>query len=134
MNIPIIGKLIDGVSNYMTKRQEIKDNKIRREHELAEARHKAEVDRITRADNAEQNYDLIAQENAKNSYADEVLMFWTLTVVTALFFESTQEPVIRGFIALKEHTPWWFQLAFVGIFIAKFGLRFLFAKHLNRFN
>jgi len=135
--IPIIGNLIDNVFGFFTmsktakiKRRELKDTaKIsaqRRDQELTQAKHNAKVDRIKRADNAETSYDRIAQENARETYIDEILIIWVLTIVTLMFIPDMQPYVIKGFKALDEHVPVWFQLVFVGCFISKLGLRFLF--------
>jgi hypothetical protein len=118
--------IIDKVGDYKIKKQENKEHKSRRTHELAEAKHSAQVDRVKRNDNTEMDYDRIAQENAKVSIVDELMITWVLCIVTLLFIPGTSEEALAGFKAL-EQVPVWFQLIVVGGFISKLGLRFLFS-------
>jgi hypothetical protein len=118
--------IIDKLGDYQIKKQENKENKSRRTHELEEAKHTAKVDRLKRNDNTEMDYDRIAQENAKVSIVDELMITWVLTIVTLLFIPATSEDALAGFKAL-EQVPTWFQLIVVGGFISKLGLRFLFS-------
>lgn len=137
MSIPIIGKLIDTVVGLFAMDQESKNiikqqraqaliDKDRRKHELQAAIEQAAIDRTKRKDDTEANYDLIAQENARNSSIDEIMIFWVLCIVSLMFIPNMQPYVISGFGALDKHVPLWFQLVFVGGFISKLGLRFLF--------
>ncbi len=121
-----ITAIIDKVGEYKLNKQEHKENGRRRTHELKEARHTADVERVKRGDKTEMDYDRVAQENARNSIADELMIAWVLTIVTLLFIPGTSETAIDGFKAL-EKVPTWFQLVVVGGFISKLGLRFLFS-------
>jgi hypothetical protein len=118
--------IVNKVGDYKIKKQENKANVVRRTQELEEAKHVAKVDKVKRGDVAEADYDRIAQENARNSIVDELMILWTLTVVTLLFIPYTAPTAIAGFKALEE-APVWFQLIVVGGFISKLGLRFLFS-------
>lgn len=136
--IPILGSIIDNVFGYFTmsktKKEELKQikekskvNSLRLKDELNVAKERAKIERVARNDNIESNYDMIAQENARNSIVDEVMIFWVLCIITLIFIPDMQPYVISGFKALEDHVPVWFQTVFVGAFISKLGLRFLFS-------
>lgn len=114
-----IGKLVEGVGNYFTTKQSNK-------HNLLMAKHNAKVARIERGDKAETDYDLIVLQNAASTIIDELMIAWVLVIVTLLFIPSTSAVAAAGFIALGN-APIWFQTVFVGAFISKLGLRFLFS-------
>lgn len=118
--------IINGISGYFGRSQEIKENQNRRDDELAETLHLAEIERIKRGDETERDYDIMAMENAKASWIDEIMVLWILGIVTALFIPSLSAIAITGFNTLTL-VPVWFQTVFVGCFIAKLGLRFLFS-------
>lgn len=114
-----IGNLVEGIGKYFTTKQSNK-------HNLLMAKHNARVARIERGDNAETDYDLIVLQNAASTIMDELMIAWVLVIVTLLFIPATSATAALGFIALAG-VPVWFQLIFVGAFISKLGLRFLFS-------
>ena len=114
-----IGNLFEGIGNYFTTKQSNK-------HDLLMAKHNARVARIERGDNAETDYDLIVLQNAASSIVDELMICWVLGVVTLLFIPAYSATAALGFVALAK-VPVWFQTIFVGAFISKLGLRFLFS-------
>ena len=114
-----IGKVVEGVGNYFVTKQ---DNK----HNLLMAKHAARVTRIERGDQAEADYDLIVLQNAASTIIDEVMILWILGLVTLLFLPAYSATAALGFVALAS-VPVWFQTIFVGAFISKLGLRFLFS-------
>lgn len=137
MNISLIGGLFSGVINYFTMdkkdRNAIKATKVAnaaaqalRSDELDQAKHSAAVSRITNTDKTIADYDLIAQENARHSIVDDILVFWVIGVVSLMFVPDMQPYMIKGFDALNK-APVWFQTLIVGSFISKLGLRFLFS-------
>lgn len=136
--ISIVSDLVGGVVNYFTmskeKKLELKNIKemakvdsAKRKDDLARVTEQARIDRIQNNDNVVANYDLIAQENARTSIMDEIMITWVLTIVTLIFIPDMQPYVINGFEALTDHMPVWFQTIVIGCFIAKLGLRFLFS-------
>lgn len=139
MNIPLIGALLEQVISYFTtsketkaKLKEIKEqakiDKAKRDDEFKQIKHESDVEKVTRRDTAETNYDLVAQQNARESIIDELMIAWVLGIVTMIFVPEYQPYIINGFKALQEYVPYWFQLVFCGAFISKLGLRFLFSK------
>lgn len=126
MYIPVISSIIDGVVGIFKTRQEIKAKQQERADTLEQVKFEAEVEKIKRGDQIEADYDLKAQDNAQHSVIDEVMILWVLSVVTCLFIPALAPYAISGFAALAG-VPVWFQTVFVGCFIAKLGLRFLFS-------
>jgi hypothetical protein len=123
----LLSPIVDVVGGYFKEKQRNKAVKTQRKDELTSAKHSAYVARVKRGDVAEADYDRIAQENARNSVADELMITWVLTIVTLLFIPATAQYATAGFKSLAE-VPLWFQLVVLGGFISKFGLRFMFAK------
>ena len=117
--------VVNGVSNYVGKRQERKAKKEQRKDELAQAKHQAQVERIKDKHKATTDYDLQVLENSKTTVMDEVLIFWVMALVSMCFFPVTAAWASAGFATLAT-LPLWFQLIVVGSFISKLGLRFLF--------
>lgn len=113
-----LGSIVEGVGNYFTDKQKFKA-------ELKLAKHTAKVDQIKRGDKAETDYDLQVLQNAATSIIDELMILWILGVVSMLFYAPTAPIALAGFVALSK-IPVFFQLIFVGAFISKLGLRFLF--------
>lgn len=122
----ILTPIVQTVGGIVQTHQQAKSDKSRRTDELKEAKHKAVVDRITRGDETERDYDMVAQENARNSIMDEIMIFWLLIMVTCLFIPYTAPYAVAGFEMLGT-VPTWFQTVFVGAYISKLGLRFLFS-------
>ncbi len=123
----LIGPIVNSVGGYFTARQTAKAAKALRKDELAAAKHNAQVQRIERGDVAEASYDRIAQENARSSYIDELMIIWVFVIVTLLFIPATAPYAVAGFKTLSTQVPIFFQTVFVGAFISKLGLRFLFS-------
>lgn len=126
MNIPFLSTIFEGIVDIFKNRQEIKAKQQEREDTLEQVKFEAEVERIKRGDMIEADYDLKAQDNAQHSVIDEIMILWVLAVVTCLFIPPLAPYAISGFAALAG-VPVWFQTVFVGCFIAKLGLRFLFS-------
>ena len=124
--IPIIDSLVKGVGNYFTDKQQFKaDEKIRRD-EILLAKQTAKLEAVRRGDHIESDYDLLVLEASKSTWIDEVMIIWMLSVVSSLFIPSLAPYAIAGFAGL-EAAPLWFSTVFVGCFISKLGLRFLFS-------
>jgi len=139
MGIPIIGSLINGVINYFTLsktaknkiqliKEQAKIDDVKRDQELKQSEHNAKVKRLAQNDSVEANYDLTALKQSSLTFIDEFMILWVFTIISLLFIPSLQHYAIDGFIAMQKYVPVWFQVVFVGSFISKLGLRFLFSK------
>lgn len=118
--------LFSSISDYFTTKQEIKAKQTEYQFKIEEAKFKAQAARIERGDLIESDYDKIVLEQAKTSLADELMIIWILGLVTTLFIPDLAPYAKEGFKNLEE-VPVYIQLVFVGAFISKLGLRFLFS-------
>lgn len=85
----------------------------------------------------ESDWDMRAQEQAKNSWKDEFLMILLFFPVGALFvcsmfFPERVENVIRAVTALNKF-PVWYQIILWGVIAFVFGLRWLIQPLVNKF-
>lgn len=121
----IFRPLVSSVGDYFSTKQKIKANKTEYEFKLEEAKFKAKAAMIERGDIIESDYDKIVLEQSKNTLADELMIVWILGLITTLFIPDLAPYAKEGFNNLAE-VPVYIQLVFVGAFISKLGLRFLF--------
>jgi len=93
---------------------------------------KAEVELVKQGKATEADWDARAQEQAKFSWKDEVLMFILFLPVVLLFIsaffidDAFQQRVIKAVNALEKF-PLWYVVLLCGIVAAVFGLRWLVA-------
>lgn len=142
MYIPIISSVIDGVSNYFTKDQEIK--KVEKEGKLALA--KVELESKTKiqiaeteakiqrlAKEAEQDYDLDKEsiKDMKDSWKDEYVLLIHSAPLILSFVPSTQPYIEKGFQIIDNTIPSWFVALYVGMVVTIYGLRSLLKFYLK---
>ena len=97
------------------------------------ARYDAEAARWHKAKDAETDYDMRAQENAKFSWKDEAMLIVYLTPFVLSFVPWTQPYVLKGWDAIKQAPAWYYVILF-GITAAVFGLRWWFSEQKQRLN
>lgn len=132
MYIPIISSIIDGVSNYVSHKQELK--KIAKEGEIEEAKIVAQ----TKVKQAEANLamaqegqridgdlDKAAISDMRSSLKDEYLMLILTAPFVGSFIPTVQDHVAKGWEYIAN-APEWYMYSFIGMMIATFGLRGLF--------
>lgn len=118
--------LFNGIANYFTNRQNLKAQAAERKNEIEILKQQARIERIKNGQIAEKDYDLLVLSQSASTMIDEIMILWVLAIVTCLFIPNLAPYAIQGFHALSQ-VPMWFQTVFVGCFIAKLGLRFLFS-------
>jgi hypothetical protein len=74
------------------------------------------------------DYDLAALNASSTSWKDEYLTILLSAPVIGSFVPGVQDYVVRGWGYL-EKAPGWFQLSFIGVIAATFGLRWLFNRN-----
>lgn len=122
----LLSPLIGGVGDYFKDKQQIKAKQKERKDELELLKHQASIERVKQGDLTERDYDLLVLKQSASTVIDEVMIIWVLGLVTCLFIPTLAPYALAGFTALSS-VPVWFQTIFVGCFIAKLGLRFLFS-------
>lgn len=86
-------------------------------------KHEAKMAHLGRVVQGEVDYNSLAQQGMVGSIKDEVLMFWTLGLVTMHFIPSMQPYLQAGWNALANVAPDWFGYCFVGMYVAVYGLK-----------
>lgn len=122
----IFSPFLGAIGDYFKHKQELKATERQYEFQLKQAQFEADAARIARGDTIESDYDKLVLQQSMSTIIDEIMIMWVLGIVTCLFIPSLAPYAVAGFVQL-ETVPLWFQLIFVGCFIAKLGLRFLFS-------
>jgi hypothetical protein len=117
--LPVIGAIISAVASVAGSWLETRKVKAEGRIQIAQAKINAQVKREEQI----AQMDVIAMNDMKFSWKDELLTVWTIAVVTACFIPGLQEYVKDGFAFLQSETPAWFGWAFTGMYVAVFGLR-----------
>jgi len=112
----IIKGIIDNKQAKQKKQQEIDLRKIEKQGELDIANQQATTD-----------YDIQALKQAERSWKDEYLTILLSLPVIGSFIPGVQDSVVLGWDYLAK-APVWFQMAFIGVIAATFGLRWLFGN------
>jgi hypothetical protein len=127
--IPIIDgilgvvKTAGGIFSNWQKRKLIKSQgKI----EIEKAKVEGEIKREQTRVEGDVQYDNIVAEGMKFSWKDEWFTILLSAPFIGSFIPGVQVYVRDGFVFLHNHTPDWYQWAFLGAIIASFGLKDLF--------
>jgi len=112
----IVKGLIDNKKAKQEKQQEIDLRKIEKQGELDIANQQATTD-----------YDIQALKQSERSWKDEYLTILLSLPVIGSFIPGVQDSVVLGWDYLAK-APAWFQVAFIGVIAATFGLRWLFGN------
>tara|TARA_R110002073_G_scaffold29354_1_gene92595 strand:- start:2281 stop:2655 length:375 start_codon:yes stop_codon:yes gene_type:complete len=99
---------------------------LERRGRVKEAKTNAEITRIEKQAQTEGNYDIEAQRQRQHTILDEILAIVILMPFIAGFlpYPAIQASIRQGWSMLKEAPPF-YQVLFVGIYAATFGLRWL---------
>lgn len=115
-----IGKgIIDNKKEKQSKQQELDIKKMEAQAALDIANQKATTD-----------YDIEALKQSQTSWKDEYLTILMSLPFIASFLPVIQDYVVSGwkYLALA---PTWYQMSFIGVIAATFGLRWLFNRKQN---
>lgn len=126
MYIPIIDGLVKAFTSWREGRVKIKAAKL----ETKLAAEKAKQKRFLAEVNAETSWDLAALRASERSWKDEWLTIILSAPFVGAFIPVVQDHVLVGFQYLNQ-TPHWYQMSFLGVVAASFGLRWWFTKRLN---
>lgn len=125
MNIPVISDLLKGISDnikgWNDGRVRIKEAKINAEV----ARYNAQAEIAKQVQQQEGDWDIEALKASQNSWKDEWLTLLLSFPFIGAFIPVVQDYVLIGFKYL-DSTPGWYQMSFLGIVAASFGLRWWF--------
>ena len=119
----LLSPVTDIVNGHLERRHEIKKAKLAtaiKKEEAKQARYMREVE-------MEADWDMGAMRASRDSIKDEVLLFVLAAPFVCSFLPWTQEYVLKGWEYVGK-APGWYQLSFIGVIAASFGLRWLFNK------
>lgn len=116
------GLIIKGISSWVSNKQEIKKAKQEGELEVTKtslalkaAVNNAKIDMAKNGQVQDYNLDMIAMQEMKNSYLDELLLVTFLLPVFHAYYTS-------GFAGI-EAVPTWYLSLVVGMVVVKYGMR-----------
>ncbi|NTV26673.1 MAG: hypothetical protein HGB01_10770 [Chlorobiaceae bacterium] len=112
----LVKGLIDNKKAKQEKQLEIDLKKMENQAALDMADQKATTD-----------YDLASLDASKTSWKDEYLTILLSMPVIGSFLPGIQDYVVNGWGYLAK-APQWFQISFIGVIAATFGLRWLFSR------
>jgi len=133
-----ISSLIDGVSNYLGRKQEITKAKVEGEVAVIKAEANAKIAvseaKIHMAKTGQvQDFDLdrLAMQNMNSSYKDEFLLgLFSIPMILA-FIPGLADVALRGFEVISA-MPQWYQYTFIGMVVVIYGMRGMLTKLLER--
>ena len=120
MSIPIIGGIIEGVSDFFNTRQKIKAAQKERKDVLKEKKLDADILKINQATEADITMDVDSRKNS--GWMDDVSFGIFLLPAILAFFPPALPHVSEGFKAL-ELMPIWYQYALGMMLVAVWGYR-----------
>lgn len=128
MAIPLIGTIITAVSEGFTSwndgRKEVKKAKLA----VKLAKLSSEESRWHAQVKAESDWDLEALRQSQYSWKDEWLLFILSLPFIGSFIPVVQDFVVKGWEYVSK-APVWYQVCFIGVVAASFGLRWLVDKY-----
>jgi hypothetical protein len=118
-----VGGLAAPVLDYMTERARF-SHELRvkiQEVEIAKLDRKAKL--ISEGLTADMNWEMEFARQADRSWKDEYTLFVISIPAIGAFIPKFAPYIERGFAALDK-TPHWYQLIFISLFLATYGIRF----------
>lgn len=128
----LVGIVKTGLGGWLKSRQ-VKQNT---ELQIKKIKAIAEVERAKSLAQVEAEYDTAAQHNMRYTWKDEYLVLTVSAPVLLTFFtpylslllDRDLTPQLAEAWSLLAGVPEWYQVIYIGIIIATFGLRWLFKE------
>lgn len=117
----IIGEGIGVVRDMLQGWRERKQAKLQHEIKVTEATTEAKIDRMKTRQEADIAWENTALVNA--GIKDEIMMVIILAPMIMCFFPGGAEYVKKGFDAMRESLPWYWEWAFFIVLASSFGVR-----------
>jgi len=130
----VLSEIVSGigkpVSDYFTRRQELKAEQYKLDseerlkmHELKMAEVDRRIDLQKQGLTADLNWEMEFARQASSSWKDEYTLIVCSIPAVLAFIPGCDEIVAKGFDAL-EKTPSWYQLLLLTLFFATVGIRY----------
>lgn len=112
-------------AGYLEGRRKLKEVKVEAESRVLVARAEAEVARLSKAQDAEINWDNAAVSQMDRSWKDEYLtLLLSAPIILAFLGDWGRKAAADGFAAISN-VPEWYMVAFMASIAASFGVRAL---------
>lgn len=123
------GLLINGISKAFSSWQDGRNQINQKKLDVKLAKLQAEETRWMAQAHTEAEWDLEALRQSQYSWKDEWLLLILTLPFIGSFIPNVQDHIQRGWLYVKT-APEWYQIAFLGVVAASFGLRWLIGKNL----
>lgn len=111
--------------DWLRGKQRLKEVRVESEAKVLVARAEAEVERLSRAQDAEINWDQTAVSQMDRSWKDEYLtLLLSAPMILAFLGPWGRQAAADGFAAIAT-APDWYKVAFMAAIAASFGIRAL---------
>lgn len=125
--LSILGGIPEAVGNYVTKKMELREERLRQQREFEQAIHTRKLDLISQGLTADMNWEMEFARQAEHSWKDEYTLIVISIPAIAAFVKTSwfDGPAIvkAGFEALSG-TPLWYQTVLITLFLATVGIRY----------
>jgi len=123
MNIlSVLGGIPELIGKYIIRRMEIKAEDRQQERAIKKALVERQISLIEQGLHADMQWELEMAKQAASSWKDEYTLIVVSIPAILCFIPGGASYVAAGFEAL-EKTPTWYQIAFISIFLATYGIR-----------
>lgn len=123
MNIlKVLGGIPELIGKYIIRRMEIKAEDRQQERAIKKALVERQISLIEQGLHADMQWELEMAKQAASSWKDEYTLIVVSIPAILCFIPGGAVYVAAGFEAL-EKTPTWYQIAFISIFLATYGIR-----------
>lgn len=126
----VVGGYIKGKQELSKIDLESKKEALKMQMQMKSAVTKSKIDMLLHEQDNNFKLDLMATENMKTSYKDEIILVIFLTPLVMSFFPETQGYVVAGFQALTV-IPDWFMYLVIGQVVVIMGMRGMLDKFLS---
>lgn len=121
--LSILGKVPEVIGNYVTRRMEIKHEDRQQERAIKKALTERQISLIEQGLHADMQWELEMAKQAASSWKDEyVLILVSIPAIVSFVSDAGAVQVRKGFEAL-EAMPAWYQVVFVSVLLATYGIR-----------
>ena len=114
----------EGLLSWLKGRQELKKVRLENQKVVEQAEAEAKAKSIIKKAEAEADWDQEALRQSQFSWKDEYLV-----IILSLPFLGSFIPEVQDFVSVGwdylDKAPEWYQLSFIGLVTASFGLRWL---------
>ena len=121
--LTLLSSLVSPVVDYFKQRAALKAQEAQHELDLKDAINKRQIDLMSQGLAADAAWELEFARQAASSWKDEYTLLVISIPAILCFIPGYDVYVKRGFDSMAS-TPAWYQLVFISIFLATYGIRY----------